>query len=55
MSKVWLVTGSASGQYVLLFSSCVSSCNHFCTPYSSMSAKVWPSTPAAPPLALQHS
>jgi NADPH:quinone reductase-like Zn-dependent oxidoreductase len=43
------------GRYVLLFSSCVSSSSHFCTPYSSMSSNVWPSTPAAPRFALQHS
>jgi hypothetical protein len=30
------------GRYVLLLSSCVSSSNHFFTPYSSMSSKVWP-------------
>ncbi|SRR6266566_1692053 len=43
------------GRYVLLFSSCVSSSNHFFNPYSSMSSNVWPSTPAAPRFALQHS
>jgi len=32
-----------------------SSSNHFATPYSSMPSNVWPPTPAAPPLALQHS
>jgi len=28
---------------------------HRSLPYASMSSNVWPSTPAAPPLALQHS
>jgi len=34
---------------------CASSSNHRSVPYASMSSKVWPSTPAAPPLALQRS
>jgi hypothetical protein len=29
--------------------------NHRSAPYTSMSSNFWPSTPAAPPLALQHS
>jgi len=39
------------GRYVLLFSSCVSSSNHFLTPYSSMSSNVWPASSVlrAPP------
>src|SRR6266849_6163411 len=43
------------GRYVLFLSSCVSSSNHFFTPYSSMSSNVWLSTPAAPRFAWQHS
>src|SRR5438094_10657653 len=38
-----------------LFSSRVSSSDHRSVPYCSMSSKVWLSTPAAPPLALQRS
>ena len=37
-----------------LLSSSASSSSHRSTPYASMSSNVWPSTPAAPPLALQQ-
>jgi len=43
------------GRYVLLFSSCVSSSNHFFNPYFRCPPNVWPSTPAAPRFTLQHS
>src|SRR2546429_1830533 len=37
-----------SGRYVSSLSACASSASHRSTPYASMSAKSWPSTPGAP-------
>src|SRR5882672_3729622 len=38
-----------SGRYVSSLSASASSASHRSTPYASMSAKSWPSTPGAPP------